>query len=239
MSQNNRIQTAPTSGNNGHRARLRQRFARSGFSGFAEHEVVEILLTLVIPRRDVKLPAKELLQRFGNLRGIFNASPRELQETPGIGEVAAQAFSIIAEARNLSLQQEAEVGTKLNSVDSLIAFWESRLTGLRNEVFEVAFLDTAHRLVRDGVQRLETGTINRTAVYPRKVMEFALRFGAAGIVLAHNHPAAAPDPSPQDLHLTKAIAEAASALEIQLLDHLIFARDGVYSFRRAGTLPAV
>jgi len=221
----------------GHRARLRERFSRTGFSGFADHEVVELLLTLVIPRRDVKQPAKELLKRFGNLRGIFNATPDELQEVSGIGEIAAQAFSIIAEARNLSLQQEVEAGLKLNSVDRLIDFWRSRLQGLKIEVFEVACLDTAHCLVRDGVQRMETGTINRTAVYPRKVMEYALRHSAAGIVLAHNHPAAPAEPSNQDVILTKAIAEAADALEIKLHDHLIFSRNDVFSFRRSGMLP--
>ena len=159
----------------GHRQRLRERFLKSGFAGFAEHEIVELLLTLCIPRRDVKASAKALLDRFGGLRAILDAPISDLQQTPGIGEVAPVTLRVIREAASLYLQQRAEEATVLASPESLKSFWRTRLGGLRNEVFEVAHLDSASRLMRNGVETLEEGTVDRAAVYPRRVAEAALR----------------------------------------------------------------
>src|SRR5947207_2926416 len=161
----------------GHRQRLRQRFLKTGFAGFAEHEVVELLLTLCIPRRDVKSCAKTLLDRFGSLRAILDAPIAELQQVAGIGQVAPVGLRVIREAANLYLQQKAEEVPVLSSPDSLKAFWRSRLGTLRNEVFVVAFLDSAYRIMRHGVEVLEQGTVDRAAVYPRSLMEAALQRG--------------------------------------------------------------
>src|SRR5437899_6573367 len=92
----------------GHRRRLRERFEKSGLEGFADHEVVELLLTLAIPRSDVKQPAKALIARFGNLRGILDAPLHELQAVDGIGSVTPVALRILREAATLYLQQSAE-----------------------------------------------------------------------------------------------------------------------------------
>ena len=121
----------------GHRQRLRDRFLKTGFSGMAEHEVLELLLTLIIPRKDVKEPAKELLSRFGSLYGVLNAPFKKLQEIDRIGMVAPVAFRIIREVAGLYLQQEAERSTSLSSLDSLSDFWRVRLGNLPNEVFKV------------------------------------------------------------------------------------------------------
>src|SRR5436305_959577 len=130
----------------GHRQRLRDRFLRSGFAGFADHEVVELLLTLCIPRRDLKSCAKVLLERFGSVRAVLDAPIAELQQVRGIGEVAPVALRILRETANLYLQQKAENAIVLSSPDSLQSFWRSQLGPLRNEVFEVAYLDSAYRL---------------------------------------------------------------------------------------------
>jgi DNA repair protein RadC len=220
----------------GHRQRLRERFLKSGFAGFGEHEVVELLLTLCIPRRDVKGCAKALLDRFGRLRAILDAPISELQHVAGIGEVAPVALRVIREAANLYLQQKAEDATVLASPDSLKIFWRSRLGGLRNEVFEVAYLDSSHRLMRGGVETIEEGTVDRAAVYPRRLMEAALRRGAAAVVVAHNHPNGNVTPSEQDKVLTKALLLAATALQVKIIDHLIVSPDDVFSFREAGLL---
>ena len=220
----------------GHRQRLRERFLKSGFAGFAEHEIVELLLTLCIPRRDVKASAKALLDRFGSLRAILDAPISDLQQTPGIGEVAPVALRVIREAANLYLQQQAEETTVLASPESLKSFWRSRLGGLRIEVFEVAYLDSASRLMRDGVETLEEGTVDRAAVYPRRVAEAALRRGAAALVVAHNHPNGNVTPSEHDKVLTRALVLAATTLQIKVIDHLVISADAAFSFREAGLL---
>jgi len=104
----------------GHRQRLRDRFLKSGFAGFAEHEIVEILLTLCIPCRDVKPAAKALLDRFGSLRAILDAPVSQLQQIRGIGEVAPAALRIIRDTASLYLQQQAKEATTLDSASRLI-----------------------------------------------------------------------------------------------------------------------
>jgi len=220
----------------GHRKRLRERFLKTGFAGFADHEIVELLLTLAIPRRDVKQPAKELLRRFGSLRGILDAPLDELRKVKGIGEVAPVALRIIREAAVLYLQQKAETAGSMADPAYLYDFWRARLGGLRNEVFEVAYLDSSARLLRDGIERLETGTVDRANVYPRKVMEAALRKGAAALVFAHNHPGGDVTPSEQDKLITEALVLAATTLNIDVLDHLIVSANEVFSFRKEGLL---
>jgi DNA repair protein RadC len=220
----------------GHRQRLRERFIRSGFEGFNDYEVVELLLTLAIPRSDVKQPAKALIARFGNLRGILDAPLEELQKVKGIASVAPAALRIIRAAAVLYLQQAAEGAECLADADRLSAFWRMRIGALRDEVFEVAYLDTGYRLLRNGVDRLEEGTIDRATVYPGRVVEHAIKRGAAALVLEHNHPNGHVQPSEQDKTLTRALVLAAETVHLKILDHLIVSPDGVFSFRKAGLL---
>lgn len=220
----------------GHRQRLRDRFLKSGLDGFANYEVIELLLTLAIPRSDVKQPAKALITRFGNLRGILDARPEELQSIPRIGSVTPVALKIIKAAATLYLQQTTEGQDSLADPDKLAAFWRMRIGALPNEVFEVAYLDSAYRVLRDGVETLEEGTIDRAVVYPRRVIEAALRRGAFGVVLAHNHPNGSVSPSEQDKLLTRAIVLAAETVSVRVIDHLIVSADDGFSFREAGLL---
>ena len=220
----------------GHRQRLRERFLKSGLEGFADYEVVELLLTLAIPRSDVKQPAKALIERFGDLRAILDAPLEELRAVPGIGTVTPVALQIIKAAATLYLQQSTEQRDSLADPEVLLRFWRMRIGALPNEVFEVAYLDAGYRLLRDGVERLEEGTIDRAAVYPRRVIEAALRRGAFGMVLAHNHPNGAAAPSDQDKHLTRAIVLAAETVSLRVVDHVIVSKDRTFSFRDAGLL---
>jgi DNA repair protein RadC len=209
---------------------------KSGLEGFADYEVVELLLTLAIPRADVKDSAKHLIARFGTLRGILDAPIEELQGVNGIGSVAPVALKIIRAAATLYLQQSAE-GTNLAADhESLAAFWRMRIGANPNKAFEVAYLDSACRLLHDGVVRLEEGTIDRAAIYPRRVVESALRRGAAAIVLAHNHPNRDVRPSEQDKLLTRALVMAAETVQLKIVDHLIVSPDESFSFKKAGLL---
>ena len=220
----------------GHRQRLRERFMRSGFEGFNDYEVVELLLTLAIPRLDVKQPAKALIARFGNLRGILDAQLEELQEIKGIGSVAPVALRIIRSSAELYLEQSAEISESLIDPERLSAFWRLRIGALHDEVFEVAYLDSGYHLLIDGIDRLEQGTIDRATVYPRRLVEAALMRRAAALVLAHNHPNGQVQPSDQDKALTRALVLAAEIVNIKILDHLIISPDKVFSFRQAGLL---
>jgi DNA repair protein RadC len=220
----------------GHRKRLRERFLRSGLAGFADHEVVELLLTLAIPRSDVKQPAKALIEQFGNLRGILDAPIKELRSFPGIGSVTPVALKIIKAAATLYLQQRTEDSDSLKDPTHLSEFWRMRIGALTNEVFEVGYLDSGYRLLRDGAETLEEGTIDRAAVYPRRVIEAALRRGAYGIVLAHNHPNGIITPSEHDKALTRAIVLASETVGVRVIDHLIVSAHDTFSFRKAGLL---
>jgi DNA repair protein RadC len=220
----------------GHRERLRQRFIKTGFEGFADYEVVELLLTLCIPRKDVKPTAKALIGRFGSLKSILDAPRQDLETMPGLGTVAPVALKIVKSITELYLQQQAEDHIVLNSTDKIERFWRSRLGGFKHEVFEIAHLDSAYRLIKNGVQRLEEGIADRAQVYPRKVIEAALKRSASGLILAHNHPSGKAYPSEQDEKLTKVLQSIAAPLSIQIVDHLIITDQDVFSFRRAGLL---
>lgn len=176
---------------------------KTGLDGFAEYEVVELLLTLAIPRSDVKLLAKTLVQRFGSLRGILDAPIDELSAIKGVGTVTPVALRLIREAATLYLRQSAEEREFLGSRESLERFWRAKIGALPKEVFEVAYLDTGYRLIRNGVEHKEEGTIDRAAVYPREIVESALRRQAAAVVVAHNHPNGRLQPSEQDKVLNR------------------------------------
>ncbi len=220
----------------GHRHRLRERFLRAGFDGLNDYEAVELLLTLAIPRSDVKQPAKALIERFGNLRGILDAPLHDLRSIKGLGAVAPVALKIVRATAAFYLQQTAEGEESLDDPDRLSRFWRLRIGALRNEVFEVGYLDSACRLLSEGIERLEEGTIDRAAVYPRRVVEAALKRGAAALVLAHNHPNGHVEPSEHDKTLTRAVVLAAETVHLRILDHLIVSPDQAFSFRKAGLL---
>ncbi len=220
----------------GHRKRLRERFLKSGFTGFAEHEVIELLLTLAIPRTDVKEPAKALLWRFGSLRGILDATHQELQTVEGIGEVSAISLKVIRETATLYLQETSEGAEVLSDPERISDFWRMRIGHLKHEVFAVAYLDSSYRLLRDGVETLQEGIVDRTAVYPRRVVEAALKRQAAALVLAHNHPNGNVEPSEQDKVVTRAVVLAAETISLRVVDHLIVSASETFSFRKAGLL---
>ena len=137
---------------------------------------------------------------------------------------------------SLYLQQKAEGTERLADTAALAGFWRMRIGASEREVFEVAYLDSAYRLLPDGVERLEEGAIDRAAVYPRNVVEAALRRRAAAIAIAHNHPNGELTPSEHDKTLTRAIQLACDVVNIRVVDHLIVSRDGFQSFKAGGLL---
>ncbi len=218
----------------GHRKRLRERFAQHGLEPFQDYEAVELLLTLAIPRKDVKIPAKLALEKFGSFRGVLDAPPDELCKIPGCGEVAATALRIVREAANRYLQQRSQQQPSLLDPQALYDYCRAALGSLPHEAFKVVYLDSGYRILGD--ETLEEGTIDRAVVYPRRVMDAALRRNAAALVFVHNHPNGDITPSDQDKILTQALVHAAATLQIKVLDHVIVTKDEVFSFRSAGLL---
>ena len=218
----------------GHRQRLRERFLKSGLDSFHDYEAVELLLTLAIPQRDVKVPAKLAIERFKSLRGVLDAPLEELREIPGLGEVAPVALRIIKEAANRYLQQKSQEAFSLTNQQVLFDYCRSALGSNSDEVFKVFYLDSGYRILGD--ETLEEGTIDRAAVYPRRVIDAALRNRAAALLFAHNHPNGNVKPSEQDKTLTRALVLAAETLQIKVLDHVIVSKDDVFSFRKEGLL---
>ncbi|MGF1450922.1 MAG: RadC family protein [Opitutales bacterium] len=220
----------------GHRARLRERFERTGLDGFAEHEVVELLLTLCIPRSDVKEPAKALVAEYGSLKGVLDAPAEGLRAVKGLGSVTPVALRILKAVLTRYLQQSAEEQPCLDNVDLLGDLFRARLSELSHEVFEVAFLNKRFQLMPNGVMRISTGLPDRTMVYPRQIVQFALARHAVWIVLAHNHPSGQLEASPEDHLLTQRVVEAAQVVGLRVLDHIIVTPSDTLSFLDQGWL---
>jgi len=220
----------------GHRHRLRKRFEKTGLAGFAPHEIIELILTLAIPRKDVKEPAKLLLKKYGSLRNVLDADLSELREIHGVGTVTPIALKIIKEIASLYLEEGVQGSKYGTEMESLVKLWQVRIGSSKTELFEVAYFDSGLRLMIDGIETLEEGTIDRSSVYPRKVVESALRKKSAALVFAHNHPNGIVQPTEEDKLLTRALTLAAATVQIQVLDHLIISDNNHFSFRKEGLL---
>lgn len=216
--------------------RLRRRFLRNGFSGFDESEAVELLLSLAAPLADHRRTAADLLRRFGNLQGVLDAPAVRLEAAEGMGPEAAVSLAIIREAAVLYLRTASEGRDVLSEPERLIDFWRMRIGALRHEVFAVAYLDSGYRLLPEGVEVLQEGTVDRAVVYPRRVVEAALRNEAAALVLAHNHPNGQVEPTEYDKTATRAVVLAGETVGLRVVDHLIVSPLDCFSFREAGLL---
>lgn len=219
----------------GHRHRLRQRFRKHGLAAFADHEVLELLLTLAIPRADVKPPAKALLKRFGSLRAVLDAPVAELVALPGVGEAAATGLHVVRAAASAYLQPAA-AGPALLDAGKLIDFWRLRIGALGHEAFAVGYLDTAYRLLPNGVEIVQEGPFDRAAVSPRALIAGALRREAAALTLARNHPNGNVEPTRGDRLLTDAIVAAGQPVGVHVFDHVVVSPEASFSFRAVGWL---
>ena len=218
----------------GHRERLRERFLRAGAKGLQDYELLELLLSYAIPRKDVKPQAKELLRRFGSLAGVMDASPEEVQEVKGIGPRAATLLRLAKEMGEVYLGERMRGVDVLSSPSRVVDFCLFRLKGEGEEKFMVIYLNVKNEVMDYEV--IQEGTVDRSVVYPRRVAEKALRRRAASVIVVHNHPSGHPDPSPEDRRITRELVEALRPLEIRLLDHIIVGKRGYFSFREKGIL---
>jgi DNA repair protein RadC len=216
----------------GHRERLRVRFAAHGFDGFHDYEVIELLLTYAIARRDVKPIAKLLLKTFGTLAGVFDAPVVELAQVQGVGEKAAVFLSIIKQAEMRYLASDLPGRSVFDRPEKIKGHLRFLLQGRGMECFGAVFTDQQHRHL--ATQVLFEGTVDRTAVYPRNLMKRALELDAKGLILFHNHPGGTPRASEEDVALTHRMVDACAPLDIRVLDHFLIAGKAVLSFKEEG-----
>lgn len=217
-----------------HRERLRQRFLSGGADALPDYELLELLLILAIPRKDVKPLAKLLLARFGSLPGVLNAKPESLMEVDGIKEVAATALKVVQAAAQRLARQEVLNQPVLASWDKLLSYCHISLAHREIEQFHLLFLDKKNVLIADEAQ--QKGSIDHTPVYPREVIKRALELNATAIIMVHNHPSGDPTPSRADIDMTRQVRDAAKAVGITLHDHLIIGKKGHNSFKSLGLL---
>jgi DNA repair protein RadC len=218
----------------GHRKRIKERYVSAGIEAFHDYEIVELVLTYAIARRDTKPIAKNLMARFGSLKGIIDAEPTELKTIDGVSDHTTSLFKLLKDVSALYLQQKAKEKTQVSCTSELIGFCRTKLGGKREEEFCVIFLDVQNQII--SFERMQKGTVNQANVYPRQVLENALREKASAIILVHNHPSGHVRPSEADIRITKTIRESARMLDISVHDHLIIGEDRFFSFREEGLM---
>lgn len=217
-----------------HRQRLRERFLRDGGDSFADYELLELLLCLAIPRRDVKPLAKALIRKFGSFAAAVAADPAALRAVEGVGDATVAALKLArASALRLSLAQAMKRDV-VSSWQALIDYCLTSIAFSAIEEFHVLFLDGKNAVI--AAERQQTGTVNHAPVYPREVMKRALELGAQALIVVHNHPSGDLSPSDADIAMTRDLRGAAEQLGLVLHDHLIIARGGHASFRSLGLL---
>jgi DNA repair protein RadC len=218
----------------GHRERLKKRYRAAGLEGFHDHEVLELILCYAVQRKDVKPLAKALLKTFGNIKGVIDADIADLEKIHGIGAHTAVGLKLIKDLCTLYLRQQAEERPQITCTSELVNYCKAALGGLKDEQFRVIFLDAQNRII--DVETIQEGIVNQAVVYPRKVLENALKRKASAIILLHNHPSGNVRPSDADIRLTRTILETAKALDILVHDHIIIGENRFFSFREEGIM---
>ena len=221
----------------GHRQRMRERFLTQGLAGFADHEVLELMLFYAIPQRNVNPLAHQLIDRFGSLHGVLDASVEELMQVDGVGQNAAALLSLFSHAaRRLELSRETELEVMDNRLKAQ-NHCRKLLSGLKQEHLYAVCLNGQMQIIRDVL--IATGTLSEVPAYPRLVVEAALRHNAHAVVLCHNHPGGQLSPSQADVDSTQAMAHLLAGIGVMLADHLIVCGNQTLSMAATGFLNRV
>jgi DNA repair protein RadC len=220
--------------NSGHRARLRQRLFEGGPDALLDHELIEYLLALAIPRRDTKPLAKALLREFGGIAALLTADAKSLARVPGMGETSAAALKAAHAAALRLLRAEIAGRPVLGNWQALLDYLRADMAHHSIERVRVLHLNSKNLLIRD--ELVSEGSIDEAAVYIREIVRRAIDLGSAAIILVHNHPSGDPSPSRADIELTRNLADAAKRLGIAVHDHIIIGTDGHVSLRSQGLI---
>lgn len=224
---------APTNGT-GHRARLRKRLIEGGHDALLDHELVEYLLALAIPRRDTKPLAKRLIGEFGGFGALLSAEPEALARIGGLSEGAIAALMIAKASAVRLLSDEIRDKPILSNWQALIDYLHADMAHEPIERVRVLHLDGKNVLIRDEI--ITEGSIDQAAIYIREIIRRAIDLHASGLILVHNHPSGDPAPSKADIQLTREVVEAGRPLGIAVHDHLIVGTRGQTSLRSQGLI---
>lgn len=217
----------------GHRTRLIEKFSMHA-SAFTDVDLLELLLTFVIPRQDTRPIAKNLLNTFKCISRIITASATSLCATEGVGPRTATLLRIVYALSLRIAKNQMIQNTSLHDLDDMISYCKLKLLDKTHEELHVIFLNAKNHIVAD--ELIAVGSINNVQVSPREIVKHALENAATGIFLTHNHPSKDPTPSREDIELTKQIQRTMLGLNIKLYDHIIIGGQKHFSFSKNNLL---
>ena len=219
----------------GHRKRLRERYIKNGYEALQDYEIIELLLTFVKQRVDTKPLAKQLIKKYGTIEEILKADIKDLKETEGVGDITAVFLNFIGDIAACSFKDKAEKQKiSFKNKNQLISYLRNDIGFSKNEEFKVLFLNSVNEIIETEI--LFTGTIDKSAVYPRKILERALYHNARSIVFVHNHPSGNVSPSQKDIELTEEMKKFFKIVDINVLDHIIITKNSHFSFLEEGII---
>lgn len=216
----------------GHRQRMRERFAEAGLDGFAEVNVLELLLFYCIPRKDTNPIAHALLSKFGSLVNVLEAPAEELVKVEGISENTATFLRLTTAVSRYYMMRKATQESILNTIEKCGEYLLPFFIGKRNETVYILCLDAKCKVLC--CRELSEGSVNAASISVRKVAEVALGVNATSVVLAHNHPSGLALPSGEDVQTTRRIASALQTVDVHLADHIIVSDDDYVSMVQSG-----
>ncbi len=216
----------------GHRQRIRDRFLQDGLDGFAPHEVLELLLCYAIPQKNVNPLAHDLLNHFGSLHGVFEATPEQLQQVEGIGPYAATFLHLVLPLNRRIESSRMGEKPSLKSQSEALAFCSNLMSTLKHEHFYLLALNAQMQLL--GTALIGKGSLSQVPAYPRIAVEAALKYNAHSVILCHNHPGGSISPSEADLHSTQRLVEVLAGVEVLVIDHIIVAGNQTSSMVQMG-----
>ena len=205
----------------GHRQRLKERFLRSGLDSFTDVQVLELALFYCIPRKDTNPIAHALLEHFGSLSQVLEASVEELQSVPGIGENTATYLTMLPQIGRFYLVDRSQREVILPTIDKCGAYLVPYFFGRGTESVFLLCLDAKCKVLC--CREVGQGSVNSAGISVRKIVEIALGTNATTVVLAHNHPSGLALPSAEDIQTTRRVAAALRAVEVHLADHIVVA----------------
>ncbi len=214
----------------GHRQRMRQRYRAEGLAGFAPHEVLELALFYAIPQRNVNPLAHRLIDRFGSLHGVLEATAEELQQVDGVGEYAATLLTLFSAVAKKSEQSRQGPRVALSSRAQAEKYCIALVGGEKREHFYAICLNAQMQVLGDAL--VAVGSLSEVPAYPRVVAQEVLSRGAHSVLLCHNHPGGSLLPSAMDMETTRQLADMLHRLEVVLCDHVIVANGQAFSMVR-------